>query len=239
MDKINKIIDSLNDDVVEYGGGFGKDESELIDTLKEKRIKTRKENPSGFAKHLGIGKRHIDCDLSNFIGSTKFLEEWLKDKTNNILITGKNAGTGKTHLAVALMKYIGVNHPVDKIHPNNPGRLANDIIFISFTELMMEIRNSYNDSTSTDYQIIEKYSNIPYLFIDDIGAEKTSEHTVSVLYMIINKRYTKMLPTITTTNMTSKQMSETYHQRIVSRLASGVVVVLEGQDQRLKLDKVF
>lgn len=238
MDKKNVILGDMNDDK----SYKTKDQeiAEELERLRNHRTRSRKNNPVGFARSKNVGKRHLDCDLDNFDGDTSFLSEWEKERTDNILIHGTNAGTGKTHLAVALLKYIGVNYPVNELDKQYSGRLSSDIEFVFFSELMMKIRSTFKESSSeSESDIIKRYSNIPYLIIDDIGAEKNSEYVISVLYLILNNRYQNMLPTIVTTNMDSKGIAESYHQRIVSRLASGFIVKLEGKDRRIDPNKSF
>lgn len=192
--------------------------------------KSVKDNGEKFAFKSGVGKRHLPCAFENYEGEKSFIREWSKNRSDNILITGKNAGTGKTHLAVSILKYIGENFATESSY----------VKFITFSKLMMHIRSSFNErSVESEEFIIETYSKYPVLIIDDIGAEKVSEYSVSVLYLILNSRYEKMIPTISTTNMTSEEMSLAYHQRIVSRLASGYIVKIKGDDRRLNKDKVF
>ena len=94
------------------------------------------------------------------------------EKTNNIIMVG-NAGTGKTHLAIA----IGVaacqkNIPV---YFTSAARLANDL---------MEARDEYSLS-----KLHHKLAKHRLLIIDEIGYVPLSNTGAELMYDIINQRY--------------------------------------------------
>lgn len=81
--------------------------------------------------------------------------------------------------------------------------------------------------------VLEKYRNIELLFIDDLGAAKTTEFVEEATYRLINGRYEDMRPSIFTTNLALPELKEAIGDRIASRLAETCVrVVLEGRDRR-------
>jgi DNA replication protein DnaC len=66
--------------------------------------------------------------------------------------------------------------------------------------------------------LINKAETAPILILDDLGAEKISDWVREQLYIIINRRYENMLPTIVTTNCTTAELVERLGERTVSRL---------------------
>ena len=56
------------------------------------------------------------------------------------------------------------------------------------------------------------------LILDDLGAEKPSDWVKEQLYVIINRRYENMLPTIITTNCTMNELKDRIGERTASRI---------------------
>jgi DNA replication protein DnaC len=52
--------------------------------------------------------------------------------------------------------------------------------------------------------------------------------------MIIDERYSMMKPTLYTSNLSIGNIADTLGARIASRLSSGIVLTIEGDDYRLK-----
>jgi DNA replication protein DnaC len=53
----------------------------------------------------------------------------------------------------------------------------------------------------TEYSILQNVIQADVLVLDDLGAEKSSEWTLSMLYHVINERYNTQSTTIITTNL--------------------------------------
>jgi DNA replication protein DnaC len=67
-----------------------------------------------------------------------------------------------------------------------------------------------------------------YAMIDDIGAErqKYKEHIEDIISRIMEKRNGEGKPTLIATNLTAKQMSERYDERMLGRLNDGGVLTV-------------
>jgi DNA replication protein DnaC len=142
-----------------------------------------------------------------------------------LLLAGNNTGTGKTHLAVAILN--------ERIKTRCEG------LFCTVPELMADIKRTFgrNDDTS---ELIELVKGVELLILDDLGAEKSSEWATEQLFVIINARLLKRKQTVVTTNFTVKELIDKLGglsgQRIVSRLCEMCVFKrLEGEDWRMKL----
>jgi DNA replication protein DnaC len=138
----------------------------------------------------------------------------------DMLIRGKS-GTGKTHLAVAVLKQI-----IDR------GTAL--CYFQSVPALIFDIQDAYAEQTVNNRpkQIIERFIKYGVLVLDDLGAEKTTEHVQTVLYMIINGRLEQARPTIITTNSTIAQIEPSHGERIASRLNGYLVLSTTGENYR-------
>jgi DNA replication protein DnaC len=84
------------------------------------------------------------------------------------------------------------------------------------------------------FENIKTYTDQDYVFIDDIGSEKTSEFVIEFLYILINKRYENMKRTVFATNLSINDFQERYGDRIMSRIAEMCILVeITGGDKRL------
>jgi DNA replication protein DnaC len=187
------------------------------------KIKNRTVSPDKYLVKIGVGKRHSVCNLENYDGNEHCVvtKKICKSFNENILIQSNNVGNGKTHLAAGILLKFGlVNASTHK--------------FINFSNLMLDIKSTF-DKRYSDYgedEVIKKYCGYGMLVIDDIGAEKSSEYAVSILYIILNNRYESELPTVATTNMSGNEIINQYGKRVLSRLRSGYLITLETKDRR-------
>ncbi len=202
---------------------------------------------------LRVPKRYLESTLTNFVGNVSGdVEKWLKSKTENLLIQSPKAGNGKTHLAISCMIEIMKRLEDDCVRENieawelvkpsyKGGRYDKDYTitkpnatFVNFSDLMLEVKASFDSKEITEQEVIKKYCEYTVVVIDDIGAEKSSDYTQAVIYSIINRRYEDMKPTIITTNLSSGDITGSYGSRILSRVASGTIITLDGNDKRLE-----
>ena len=72
------------------------------------------------------------------------------------------------------------------------------------------------------------------LIIDDLGTELTNTFTASELFRIINERILKHRSTVISTNLSLKELSGKYSERILSRITSDFTILkLIGDDIRI------
>lgn len=143
-------------------------------------------------------------------------------------------GSGKTHLAIAILKYDVLHKFANYVRTKEP--YDKRFEFVSVFDLLAEVKRTYEkDACTTEYEVIAKYSNTPLLVLDDLCAERPTDYNMSVLMSIINHRYNEMIPTIITSNLGLKQMALQFSDRIASRL-TGMCSVLEmnGRDRRTR-----
>lgn len=69
------------------------------------------------------------------------------------------------------------------------------------------------------------------LCVDDIGLRSPTDSQFEIIFDLIDKRGTK--PVIYTSNLSMKQVHETYDNRIASRLLRGQPIEITGDDRRL------
>ena len=67
------------------------------------------------------------------------------------------------------------------------------------TKLLDMIKETFRDTTKSENELIELYSNVDMIIIDDLGTEKISSWALEKLYTIIQNRFENGLPIIITT----------------------------------------
>lgn len=101
------------------------------------------------------------------------------------------------------------------------GCIANNLImrgidfkYIVYTDLLQQIRNTYesNEEDVNEKVLLEEVQETPVLLIDDLGTEKASEFTASILYQIIDKRYREEKPIILSTNYLIDELKDRFEE---------------------------
>jgi DNA replication protein DnaC len=180
---------------------------------------TPEEKERAAMKWSGVPSKYGLCSFENFMGNIK-IAEYLKSiaySNENIVLTG-GPGCGKTHLAVAMMRHTGSGK------------------FITVPDLLLKIRDTFNSNerSLTEQELIDSYSSEPFLVLDDLGAEKSTEYSITTLYLIINRRINEERKTLITTNLSLQQISESLGERIASRLSGMNIVKINMPDYRKK-----
>jgi len=206
-----------------------------------------------------IPRRYEHCELSNFtadfpgadrsiafshIAASRFVQEFDPRDGKGLLLVG-GIGTGKTHLAVGILKELITTR-------------ATACLFCDYRELLKQIQNSYNDSVqATELQVLRPVFEAEVLVLDELGAVKPSEWVWDTVSLILNTRYNDRRTTIITTNFpdepaagiaselkprslaSAATRTETLGDRIGERMRSRLhemcrVVEMKGADFRTK-----
>jgi DNA replication protein DnaC len=118
--------------------------------------------------------------------------------------------------------------------------------FIEVPELLLRIRDTYRSRTGTyidkgietEKDIVECFTKTPFLVLDDLGVEKSSEFSTLMIYLIINRRCTSGKTTIITSNLSLSEIQERLSERISSRI-KGMCreITVTGNDKRYKTER--
>jgi DNA replication protein DnaC len=217
------------------------------------RLKARAETLLAAAR---IPKRYEHCELSSFttdfpgahaslamahIAASKFVQEFDPHDGAGLLLIGK-IGTGKTHLAVGIVKELILERGIG-------------CLFCDYRELLKQIQNSYNTSVqTTELDVLRPVFDAEVLVLDELGAVKPTEWVWDTVSLILNTRYNNNRTTIITTNFEDQAAGgvsgtlsavraaareETLGDRIGERMRSRLhemcrIIKLDGLDFRQK-----
>lgn len=138
----------------------------------------------------------------------------------NLFLYG-NTGVGKTFLSNCIAREL-----IDR---------ANCVIYFTAFDLFdILAKNTFQrgrDMTGTQEDILA----CDLLIIDDLGTELTNTFVASALFQCINERIMRKKSTIISTNLSLDQFSDTYSERIFSRITSHYTMIkLIGNDIRIQ-----
>ena len=165
------------------------------------------------------GRKFQEKNFENFnINSeNEIVVEVAKDYTNKskekmqkegLIITGKS-GLGKTYLAASIANKLIED---DKI-----------VLMGRLTMLLDMIKETFRDNTKSENELIELYSNVDMIIIDDLGTEKISQWALEKLYTIIENRNENRLPIIITTRFDKQGLIERFSQSQDEQLVEAII----------------
>lgn len=92
----------------------------------------------------------------------------------------------------------------------------------------------YNENKTPQTNILNKYTEPQILILDDFGVQKSTDFSIDLLYLIINKRYEDMKSTITTSNFSPEDIeAKIGDARMLSRLLYQCQVIHMTKQYRL------
>ncbi len=136
-----------------------------------------------------------------------FCNNFGKDNVDNLLFYG-TTGLGKTFMCNCIAKAL---LDIGKI-----------VIYQTAFKILQiikdyEFNQNYNSKSSGEYDLL---FDADLLIIDDLGTEITSSFSNAQIFNIVNSRLIKQKKTIISTNLSPKEIADTYSDRIFSRIFS-------------------
>jgi DNA replication protein DnaC len=166
-------------------------------------------------RRLGGLKAYEDFTLERFDNRTA-IELCAEYPAVNLYIWGP-AGSGKTHLATAI------------------ARGYREAVIAKPTHIYRKCRGLKDGED--EQTTIDRIANMPYLVIDDLGADKSTEYSIATLYEIIDARdMNRKTGLIITSNLSLNMLADKLgDDRITSRIRGmSKVIKLSGADRRIK-----
>ena len=215
---------NISEDSIEYERCDCSKSKEYWKEIDNKEYEQQKRNRirniiNTIYKQNYIGRKLQEMNLENFYfdSSNKYVLDVVNDyinknkdtmKPDSLIIMGKS-DTGKTHLAAAIANKLIEN---DKI-----------VLMERLTNLLDRIRETYENNTKSENELIKIYSNADMLIIDDLGTEKISNWALEKLYTIIENRNENRLPIIITTRFDKQGLIERFSQCQDEQLVNAII----------------
>jgi DNA replication protein DnaC len=208
-------------------------ECEKKNERREWELMRRDARVAVLRERSGLSKRMKGYTLGNFrptvsnaagrarVKVDEYLDTWEENREvgKGLYFCG-GVGTGKTHLAVAVM-----NELIRK--KRTPS------LFVTVPELLDNLRETYNKPGRNLDEWMDAVQNAEFLVLDDLGSERTTEWVRERIFVIVNHRYREALPTVFTSNIGPKDLAEQLGERTASRIiAMCDWIALEGDDYR-------
>ena len=205
-------------------------------------------------KDCGVPLKYIEASFAGFTGNKKLVDACMAcvPGDDSVFISGKT-GCGKTHLAIAMLRdFIEKRIMEMPMERNARGAIIADPcyragMFVSIPRILMEIRMTFSGKTKkhvpweidsrtyeTEEDVINKYVYEPILILDDLGSEKTTDFSTSILNIIIDERINNLKKTIITTNLSLQEIENHIDARIASRLSAMKNIKINMPDYRKK-----
>ena len=133
----------------------------------------------------------------------KFTDSCIKSEMKNGLIIYGNIGYEKTYLAACIANKMIENNKI--------------VLMEKGSSIIDKIKESFNKEGLSEIEIIELYSNVDMLIIDDFGNENLSKWALEKLYKIISNRYDNELPIVITTRYNKEQLIEQLSTEMIQK----------------------
>jgi len=154
----------------------------------------------------------------------KYAQTWETQlKRGGSLVFTGGPGTGKTHLACAIVNHIIQKHMA----------LA---AFGTVSSVTRTVRATYNkNNPKTESQALADLMVPDLLIIDEVGASNGSDHELGLLFEIINRRYENLRPMILISNLSEPELKKLLGHRAMDRFAEcGTVIAFDWPSHRVQ-----
>jgi DNA replication protein DnaC len=149
-----------------------------------------------------------DCTLGNFnieshkprdreqlLRARTICRQWVEEfvqpdgrfAERGLLLIGR-PGVGKSHLAAGVLRAVVERY---RVHG----------LFVDFTTLVHDIQSTFDrGSEESKADVLDPVTEAEVLVLDELGAQKPTPWVNDILYLVMNGRYMRRLPTVFTTN---------------------------------------
>ena len=218
MNEARKLLDILNIDLSQsYSAERDAEiaEMERKQAEREKIEHYKKQAPARYwNESIDTYKAESEAQAKALSATRDFIKAVDCGAFCSLIFIG-TVGTGKTHLALAIIRECGGMY---RLSPN----------------IVEELRRAKSfNAKETEADILDTYGRARLLAIDEIGRGVAAAEEQYMLYQIINERYNRRKPTILISNQTKKDFLTYVGIAAADRLTeSAQVVEFTGQSYR-------
>jgi DNA replication protein DnaC len=157
-----------------------------------------RERLESFIERAAVPRRFIGRTFDNFSATTPEQQRALdvargyadtfeqRFKAGHGLVFSGMPGTGKSHLAAAILQVV---------LPRHTG------LYVTCMGLIRMVRNAWRrDSAQSEQDVLNTLAGVDLLVIDEIGVQYGTDGEQTVLFEVLDQRYQDQVPTILLTN---------------------------------------
>lgn len=143
-------------------------------------------------------------------------------KTGRCLCIIGRPGTGKTHLAAAMVRSV-----ISRGFP---------AVYVKETDIFRRIKESYMSRTLSERQAIADFVKPALLVVDEVGRQAGTPAERAMFFDVIDKRYEAVRPTVLVSNLDKNNFRNLLGIGAYSRLAEGggKMLMLVGKNMRME-----
>lgn len=217
MNEVRILSDMLNIDFSQYSAEHDAEieEMERKQAAREKLERYKRQAPARFwDESIDTYKAETEAQEKALSAAQEFIKAVDCGAFCSLIFIG-TVGTGKTHLALSVIRECGGLY-----------RLSSNIV--------EELRRAKSfTAKESEAEILENYGNARLLVIDEIGRGVAAAEEQYMLYQIINERYNRRKPTVLISNQNKKEFLNYVGIAAADRLTeSAQVVEFTGQSYR-------
>ncbi len=161
------------------------------------------------------GRRGNKASQERFGRACEAAREYAVDP-DGWLVLGGSSGSGKTHLAAAI-----VNERIKNGHP---------ALYITAPDLLDHLRSSFSPDSEVPYdEFFDRVRNAPLLVLDDLGAQSGTPFAKEKLDQLLTSRFNAELPTVIVAITPVEQMDDRLRTRLTDPRLCRVYVLEEEQ----------
>jgi DNA replication protein DnaC len=125
-------------------------------------------------------------------------------KVGTSLVMSGLPGTGKSHLAGAILQ---------AILPRHVG------VYVTLMDLIRMVRETWRrDSETSESALLARLQSVPLLVIDEIGMQYGTDGERAIVFDVLDRRYRSMKPVILMTNLGKDELRAAVVERVFDRL---------------------
>lgn len=200
-------------------------DAKKADDERQEREKAQRDKQAQIEARLnfaGVPVRFRGRTLENFEATTEdqekalatsqaFIDQWQHHKAagTSVIFSG-NPGTGKSHLAIAILQ---------TVLETGTG------MYMNVLDLVRMVRDTWRKNGQSESEVLDLLGRIDLLVIDEVGVQYGTDGEQVVLFDVINRRYRDCKPTILLTNLKSGEFEQFVGARTFDRLKEGGIWV--------------
>lgn len=163
----------------------------------------------------------------------KLYDSWGDDGVYGYYLYGEQ-GRGKSEMASGIVRRY-LSDGIRRLGKNayHEFRSAK---FINVPDWLAIMRSTYGKRGSSDEEVMQRYSGVGLLVLDDIGKGKMTEWAIDMIYRVIDNRYRNGRPTTYTTQYDLQRLAGMFASGTDAETASAIASRIGGTCVQVRVD---